>query len=195
MLVPLTRLCVLWLALPARHRKSRHASERPSQRVGGTRQRSHAAWLPMLWNISPLAGSRLSGNLTPHPRRGGLFPRAISRQDNGHPTIEGPVDLNPAQRGLFSETEPLEILEQKLDHLAEETRGPGVFLRDDIPRPLRIPRGDIVSFNWGTSRKLNTVVITTKFDELEFCFDARYIGHAEETAAILGYAISEYKRD
>jgi hypothetical protein len=81
----------------------------------------------------------------------------------------------------------LEILEQKLDKLIEVTRGPDVSLRRDIPRPLRIPRGDIVSFHWGTSSKLNTVVITTKFDELEFCFDVQYIGHAKETAAIFGY--------
>jgi hypothetical protein len=104
------------------------------------------------------------------------------------PTIDGPVDPNLTQRGLFNGTEPLEILEQKLDKLIEVTRGPDVSLRRDIPRPLRIPRGDIVSFNWGTSRKLTTVVITTKFDELEFCFDVRYIGHAKETAAAFGYA-------
>jgi hypothetical protein len=113
---------------------------------------------------------------------GQVFGRTMST-----PKIEGPVDLNLTQRGLFTGTEPLEILEQKLDKLIEVTRGPGVSLRRDIPRPLRIPRGDIVSFHWGTSRKLDTVLITTKFDELEFCFNVPYIGHAKETAAIFGY--------
>jgi hypothetical protein len=106
----------------------------------------------------------------------------------GTPTIDGPVDPSLTQRGLFTGTEPLEILEQKLDKLVEKTRGPAPLLRDDIPRPLRIHRGDIMSFHWGTSSKLNTVVITTKFDELEFCFDVRYIGHAKETAATFRYA-------
>jgi hypothetical protein len=112
----------------------------------------------------------------------------------GPPTIDGPVDPDLTQRGLFTGTEPLEMLERKLDKLIEKTRGPAPLLRDDIPRPLRIPRGDIVSFHWGTSRKLNTVVITTKFDELEFCFAVRYIGHAKETAGIFGYTPGEPDR-
>jgi hypothetical protein len=32
------------------------------------------------------------------------------------------------------------------------------------------------------------VVITTKFDELEFCLDVRHVRHAKETAAAFGYA-------
>ena len=80
------------------------------------------------------------------------------------------------------------MLQQKLDNWSRKTRGPAPLLRDDIPRPLRIHRGDIVSFLWGTSSKLSTVVITTKFDELEFCLDVRHVRHAKETAAAFGYA-------
>jgi len=124
----------------------------------------------------------------------GFFLGQVFGRTMGTPKIEGPVGPNLAQRGLFRETEPLEVLEQKLDKLIEDTRGPDVSLRRDIPRPLRIPRGDIVSFHWGTSKKPATALITTKFDELEFCFAVRYIGHAKETAATFGYTPSEPDR-
>jgi hypothetical protein len=132
-------------------------------------------------------GTAVLGQSGPVGRLLGQFLGQFLGRTMGTPAIDGPVDPNLTQRGLFTGTEPLEMLEQKLDKLVEKTRGPAPLLRDDIPRPLRIHRSDIVSFHWGTSSKLNTVVISTKFDELEFCFDVRYIRHATETATAFGY--------
>src|SRR5262249_24569726 len=92
---------------------------------------------------------------------------------------------NLMQRGVIVGNESPEVVEQKLDKMVEDSRVPDPFGRKDLPRPLRILRTDIVSFSW--ERKLNRLLIETKFDEIEFCFDRRYIGHAKEAAAAFRY--------
>ena len=106
---------------------------------------------------------------------GGLLGQAV-----GSAKIEGPVEPGMSERGIVPGIEDTDDLGMRLDKLILDSRDSGFHTRRDLARPQRYDRHDVSAAVWKQEQR--TLAFMTRYDELEFVFEAKYRNSPAEAA-------------
>ena len=114
----------------------------------------------------------------------GLFGGALT-DAVGSRGVEGSLEPNLHERGILTGSEPLDELCRKLEGVVSESRQPGSWRRRDLVRPQRLDREITTSVMWDQAS--SSLLVSTKYDELQFAFDVGHQSAPRDTARQLGW--------